>query len=269
MASGMRQVMRQGQQLVMTQQLQQAIKLLQLSNMELARFVEEQIESNPLLEIESADNTPEIQQTSETTLDPAPDYSDDGSAYGDAQIDDVFTNNDRTLQHTDHLVEGDGSENTPTASSLRIGADSAGGSFSGSFEDDGSARLTDRPTLREDLHQQLVLSVHDVGQQMIGRYLIDSIDDSGYLADDLGDIAERLGCTIFEAEVVLKKLQRFDPPGVFARNLAECLALQLRDRDRLDPAMQTLLDNLDALGDGRLDWLRRRCRVGQEDFAEM
>ena len=69
--------------------------------------------------------------------------------------------------------------------------------------------------------------------------------------------------------MVLKKLQRFDPPGVFARNLAECLALQLRDRDRLDPAMQTLLDNLDALGDGRLDWLRRRCRVDQEDFAEM
>ena len=279
--------MRQGQNLVMTQQLQQAIKLLQLSNQELTRFVERQIETNPLLEVEETPSNTEGDKPAERRDAGASDTNDGASPPSADQVmetplggagddigqdiafDNVFSNDDRNLEPTTP-TDGAGSNDLSVSTNPWTSAgNGSGGSYDGAFDSDGSDRLSEAQTLRESLHEQLALSINDVGQQMIGRYLIDTLDDAGYLTDDLGDIADRLGCTTTDVKYVLDLVQQFDPPGVFARSLAECLALQLKDRNRLDPAMQILIDNLDLLGDGRVRELKTRCGVDTEDFADM
>ncbi len=106
-------------------------------------------------------------------------------------------------------------------------------------------------------------------RRMIGQYLIDLVDDAGYVPADLGDAHEKLGTSREEVEAVLAVLQKFDPPGVCARNLSECLAIQLRERDRYDPAMQALVENLDLLAKRDIASLRKICGVDDEDIADM
>jgi RNA polymerase sigma-54 factor len=259
MATGLRQVLRQGQQLVMTQQLQQAIKLLQLSSLDLVSFVEQQVESNPLLEMDyaPADSGP----PPSSAESPAITATDAGDAPIDSRYDNVFTNDDRDLAPASG---GDDSLQTLGSAPWTGGAGGDTG-----LSADASARLAVPTTLSDHLTEQLGMTVSDGRQQMIGRYLIDLVDDAGYIREPLGDVAERLGCPAEDVEAVLALLQQFDPPGVCARDLSECLALQLRDRDRFDPAMQALVANLEALADGRMEWLKRRCGVSDEDFADM
>src|SRR5213596_3345996 len=104
---------------------------------------------------------------------------------------------------------------------------------------------------------------------MIGRHLIDLVDEAGYLTESLAEAAEKLGAPLAEVESVLAILQGFDPPGVCARNLTECLAIQLKERNRFDPAMQALVAHLDLLAKRDLAALRRICGVGEEDLADM
>jgi RNA polymerase sigma-54 factor len=251
MASGLRQVLRQGQQLVMTQQLQQAIKLLQLSSLDLVSFVEQQVESNPLLEFE--DGAEERRGQGEGA---------DAAPVVDGRYDNVFTHDDRDLSPAPAAPE-------PGVQSLSVASWASGREGGEAPGEDASARLSVRPTLRDHLGEQLGVTVSDPRRLMIGRYLIDMVDDAGYLREATGDVAERLGCPVADVEEMVALLQQFDPAGVCARSLTECLALQLRERDRLDPAMQALLANLPALADGRVDWVRRACGVGDEDFAGM
>src|SRR5262249_38781599 len=129
--------------------------------------------------------------------------------------------------------------------------------------------LTRGATLRDHLAGQLSVDLDDPVDRVIGWHLIDMLDDSGYLVGALDPVAELLGCDVGRVEATLAQLPRFDPPGVFARNLAECLALQLRDRNRLDPAMEALLANLSLLATRDLGALCRICRVDAEDLAEM
>jgi RNA polymerase sigma-54 factor len=123
--------------------------------------------------------------------------------------------------------------------------------------------------LRDHLLNQINVDRLDPVDRVIGVHLIDMLDDAGYIGDDLTPVAQRLGCDVARVETTLEKLQRFDPPGIFARSLRECLALQLSDRNRLDPAMETMLDNLDLLADQENEELQSRCGVDAEDFAEM
>ena len=102
-------------------------------------------------------------------------------------------------------------------------------------------------TLGGHLAEQLAVAFTAPAQRMIGQYLIDLVDDAGYLPPDLGQAAERLGASQQDVEAVLAVLQKFDPPGVCARNLSECLAIQLRELNRYDPAMQALVEHLDLL----------------------
>ncbi len=251
MATGLRQVLRQGQQLVMTQQLQQAIKLLQLSSLELVSFVEQQVESNPLLEFDYASDA----------AGTPPEAPADADAPIDGRHDDVFPNDDRDL--TPPRPADDGIQALPASPWTGDGGGDP------SFPLDATARLAVPATLRGHLSDQLGVTIDDPRRRMIGHYLIDMVDEAGYLREPLTDVAERLGCRVADVEEVVAVLQQFDPPGICARNLSECLALQLRDRDRYDPAMQTLVENLEALAEGRTDWLRRQCGVGDEDFADM
>ena len=124
-------------------------------------------------------------------------------------------------------------------------------------------------TLGSHLAEQLAVAFTAPAQRMIGQYLIDLVDEAGYLPPDLGQAAERLGASPQDVETVLAALQKFDPPGVCARNLSECLAIQLREQNRYDPAMQALVEHLDLLAKRDIGNLRKLCGVDDDDLADM
>jgi RNA polymerase sigma-54 factor len=249
---------RQTQSLVMTPQLQQAIKLLQLSNIELTAFVEQELEHNPLLE----QDTGERDSTAQTE-DGAPREG----VEPEAPVMDVLPG-----QAEEAPLDVD-YNNTWNDESNADGYTNWNGRGGRSDFDNGDGNLEQtlarEISLRDHLVGQLNVDFEDAGDRMIGLHLIETLDEAGYLVGNLDEAAEILGCEVARVEAVLGRLQRFDPPGIFARSLAECLAIQLKDRDRLDPAMQTLLDHLDLLAKRDLAGLMRICGVDSEDLAEM
>ncbi len=270
--------LRQTTSLVMTPQLQQAIKLLQMSNMELAEYVEAELEQNPLLEHDE-------REQSEGQDDAAPaNGADDGAADGTqdpeppqdsldlASADSMPADGDAPLD-TDYENVWDGGDSADfDGSSLRFDATRIGSGGRADFSDSESgieATLSSEITLQDHLLEQLGVDIVDPGDRLIGLHLITMLDGAGRLSGDLSDVADRLGCPLERVEDVLARMQRFDPPGVFARDLKECFAIQLREMDRLDPAMQRLLDNMHLFEKYDLAGLRKACGVDKEDFADM
>ncbi len=247
---------RQTQAPVMTPQLQQAIKLLQLSNLELAAFVETELEENPLLERE--DTLIEDESAPAETGTNAGDDGDAATLTGrealgseEAPLDTNYTN----VWQDDPFRPAGGGAPAPRGDSDSLpGIDQT---------------MASEVTLREHLTDQLDLSVSDPTDRLVGRAIIDSLDDRGFLTVSVEDMAEPLGCDTALVERVLDILRNFEPTGVFARDLIECFALQLAERDRLDPAMQAMLENLDLLTRHDLPGLRRACGVDEEDLADM
>jgi len=269
MAIGPRLDLRQTQSLVMTPQLQQAIKLLQLSNFELTAFIDQELERNPLLEREEADRTvertePKADAADLPVLDSAPPETPllDGMASGAAQ-DGFDVDYDNTFNNDSPADTQDGEA---------FGQWSAKGGGSHNFDDGESnleQTLAGEMSLRDHLTAQLNVDVTNPGDRLIGLHLIEMLDEAGYLIGDLAELADKLGCPPERVERVLKKVQGFDPVGVFARTLRECLGLQLAERNRLDPAMQALLDHLELLAKRDLPGLMKVCGVDAEDLSEM
>ena len=259
---------RLGQSLVMTPQLQQAIKLLQLSAQDLRDYVDQEIDRNPLLERAEADGpvAPAPPSADAPARDaPAPDPAAQDSASA-AASDHLPGDNDGPLDvDLGNIYEPDGAASPATAEVWGRGGRSDFEGSSGALED----TLTNARTLRESLTGQLAEEVADPAQRLIGAALIDQIDDAGYLATPIQAVAEQLGCALDQVELVLAIVQRFEPAGLFARSLSECLALQLRERDRLDPAMQTLLDNLELVARRDVARLSALCGVDVDDVADM
>ena len=273
--------LRQQQSLVMTPQLQQAIKLLQMSNLEVAEFVEAELEQNPLLEREDAEQPGEAEgsdgaaeapepaaETRDTTFDEAGEPDAVELAAGEAMPgrDDAGLDADY-----ENVWERDGPSDGG-ASGLSGGQwNGAGGIGTGGEggEPDPERAVADEVGLREHLLGQINVDLDDPADRLIALHLLDLLDDAGYVPADLSGVAQLLSCKVERVEATLAKLQRCDPPGIFARGLAECLALQLRDRNRLDPAMKALLANLDLLARREFAQLRKLCGVDAEDFAEM
>lgn len=247
---------RQTQAPVMTPQLQQAIKLLQLSNLELAAFVEGELEENPLLEREES-----LIANAEPSDAPEPTRSDDGDAATLSEREELPSteaplDSDYTNVYPDDPFRPAGG----TAPAARGDSDSMPGI---------DQTMASEVTLREHLTEQLDLSIGDATQRLIGRAMIDSIDERGYLITSTEELSEQLGCEIKLVETVLITLQTFEPTGVFARDLIECFSLQLAERNRLDPAMAAMLQNLDYLTKHDLPGLRRICGVDEEDLTDM
>ena len=284
MALTQRLDLRQTQSLVMTPQLQQAIKLLQLSNMELSDFIDREIEQNPLLERDDSDRDGGDRELGERTAAanseaPEPPGEDGPTTPMESRTRDTVdlttsdTMGSETPLDTDYEnVYGDDrfSDGTEGSSDIYGAYGERGGR--GSFDDDDSnleATLTGAVSLRDHLISQLNVDLPDGGDRLIGLALIDLVDEAGYLSADLIGLAEQLGCGLDRIEAVLARVQRFDPSGIFARSLKECLAIQLRERNRLDPAMAALLDNLDLLAARNLAGLMKVCGVDAEDIADM
>ena len=279
MALSQRLNLRQTQAPVMTPQLQQAIKLLQLSNLELADFVESELEQNPLLEREDS-----LNDSDEMAGDDGgpPDIASDDAAEAPDTSDVAELTQRETVSETDSPLDtdyenvwADDHQSTDTSADALSPASESAFSSSGSgghgFDtgEPGDLAVGHAPSLREHLSAQLNVDIIDLSERLIGRALIESVNEDGYLTATVEALAAQLGCSPAEIEAVLVKLRRFDPVGVFARDLAECFALQLAERDRLDPAMQAFLDNLDLMAKHDIAALQAACAVDREDIADM
>jgi len=255
MAMTPRLELRQGQALVMTPQLQQAIKLLQLSNIELTEFVEAELERNPLLEREETQAEAKPEKTGEAQ---ALDF--DAGAPNEPALDVEVADMAPDLSRTDLAEAG--------AAPLTDWSRASSGK---SFDDLPGLEetLASDKTLAEHLDEQLTQAGLTPVERMIGGVLIDAVDEWGYMRADLLEIAGRIGAPYPLVLRVLDIMQGFEPTGVMARDIPECLALQLKERGRFDPAMEKLLQNLELLAKGHVDRLMTICGVDREDLAEM
>ena len=260
---------RQSQSLVMTPQLMQAIKLLQLSNLDLAAYVDNELEQNPLLERASESEADAERRASDQEAEPPP-----APEWAERPVDAAVDTAPEPHRLGDEPSGDDdaGGDRQPATADASLGY-SEWGSTPVARRDDGDYNLeaivSAERTLADHLAEQLALAVADPARRMIGQYLIDMIDEAGYLIGDLETVAEKLGTSVAQVEEVLAVLQSFDPAGVCARNLAECLALQLKERDRFDPAMRALIEHIDLLAKRDLAGLRKACGVDDEDLADM
>jgi RNA polymerase sigma-54 factor len=273
MALSQRLEIRQSQALVMTPQLMQAIKLLQLSSIDLVAYVEGEIERNPLLDRGSEGEEPAGAAEAPAEASPSSDAATAGDWLGTELETSRSAIEARLDTSLDNVYPDDPGEVPAPAAAAAPGpgySEWNSGSGGGRDEDYNlEAFVSAETTLGGHLAEQLALAIGDPVRRLIGQYLLDLVDESGYLVGDLDAVAEKLGAPRAEVDAVLAILQRFDPAGVCARSLAECLAIQLRERDRFDPAMQALVGNLDLLAKRDLPAMRRVCRVGDEDIAEM
>ena len=262
MALGPRLDLRQTQSLVMTPQLQQAIKLLAASNLEIETFIAEALEANPLLD--TAAPAADEPERGEIEVPLAEDASADelmlrGAGEGDAPLDLASVDRDWDT--------GDGE--APNARDAEWGAAASGSG--GDFDEmpDWEQLRAAEITLAEHLEAQIGAVAPDARLAFIARHIIGLLDDAGYLATPLDEVADDLGVEPEEAEDALALVQSLDPSGVGARNLAECIAIQAREADRYDPCMAALIGNLELVARGEVERLKRLCRVDDEDFADM
>jgi len=266
MSLGPRLDLRQSQSLVMTPQLQQAIKLLALSNLEIETFIGDALDANPLLEIAEAPASPAPEpggdDTRRTTLESSP--VDQLVGEGRAEEDRPLDIDGSALDHDRDTGDGALGRGEFGGGEFAGGSVAAGGEGP-SIEERGGGE----ETLAAHLHAQVGAAARDPALLFVARWLIDQLDEAGYLLAPLRDICAELGIALADGEAALALVQSLDPTGVGARNLGECLALQAREADRYDPCMARLLDNLDLLARGELPRLKRMCGVDDEDFAEM
>jgi RNA polymerase sigma-54 factor len=255
MALGPRLDLRQSQSLVMTPQLQQAIKLLALSNLEVEAFIAEEIEKNPLLEAGGTEAAePEDRPGDPDDFDgdgfdgegrdgedfeagPTADrLIETGDAQADAPLDADYDT--ETFHHDSPTDAARGPESG-------LGLEGAGG-------DPGEGRdLDDYAAAALSLHDHLVAQAGELlsgADMLIAARIIDLIDEAGYFGGETIELAHALDVPLYDVERVLGIIQTLDPSGVGARSLAECIALQAREADRYDPAMAKLIDNLDQIG---------------------
>jgi RNA polymerase sigma-54 factor len=265
---------RQSQALVMTPQLMQAIKLLQLSNLDLAAYVEGELERNPLLERSGESESDLGPDSSGPEPEAGPEEERSAADWAGEELRTSRTAIENQLgTRLDNVFPDDAGEAV-----ARTGADAPpaysewaqvgpGGRDNSDYNLE--AFVSAETTLADHLAEQLMLAISNPAERIIGQYLIDLVDEAGYLTGELAPIAEKLGTTAAHVEAVLAILQGFDPPGVCARSLTECLAIQLRERNRFDPAMQALVTHLDLLARRDAGQLKRICGVDEEDLGEM
>ncbi len=251
MALGPRLDLRQTQSLVMTPQLQQAIKLLALSNLEIEAFIGDALDNNPLLE--AGETSREAGESPESDAADDASTSDElmmaGAGEADAPLD----------------IDPDALDRDRDTGDWSAAHGSGPGEDSYDFAEQGESE----PSLAEHLEAQIGPVAPDERTAFVARHIINLLDEAGYLTVPLREIAGDLGVTLVDVEAALEVVQSLEPTGVGARSLSECLTLQAKEADRYDPCMQVMLANLELLGKGSFAQLRRICDVDDEDLAEM
>ncbi len=236
---------RQSQTLAMTAELQQSLKMLQLSSIDLSEMINAELDKNPLLTSDDGE------------------FVTAGAAQADSSsLDLTDTGANRDLEKGNDSLDYDYNQDWSDAGK-------GGNRNFDEYSDDFDSTISGEKNLREFLIEQFYIDVEDAQQRSIGLYMMDFLDDAGYFTGDIAEIAENLGCSGDEVEAVLKLLQKLEPSGIFARNLVECLHIQLEEKNRLDPCMFVLLQNLEVLAMKKFDILRDICDVDNEDLLDM
>ena len=262
MALSPRLEFRQSQSLTLTPQLMQSIRLLQLSHLELNDFVDAELLRNPLLEREDGGS------------DDAPSEEPQHVPQEMSAYEDTVTSGERTkdaaeiAEGYDTAVENVFPDAGPGDQNAATGPD-RNGSFEGGEAPDLDQYVASRPRLSDHLEAQAHMLLRTAADRLIAQHLIDGLNEAGYLVVELDAVAELLGAELADVEAVLDVLQTCDPVGIFARSVAECLSLQLRERDRLDPIMQKLIDNLHLLAEHNMAGLLKAVGCDREDLVDM
>jgi len=244
----------------MTQQLQQSIKLLQLSSLELNAYIEQELEKNPLLTVEEQEESESAQEEGGESAE-SPEQEEGAGGEPSAV--------DAKAPETQDWEEGAGEQDAP-AYAGGSGDESRMRTHSGGEETEGFESFgASETTLREHLLGQLFATESDSAMRLIGQHLIDLVDEDGYIKEDTSGLTGQLGCEPELIEEAFALLQGFEPSGICARTLRECLSVQLRDKNRLDPAMERLLEHLDWVAGGDIAALSKACGVDGEDIREM
>ncbi len=283
MALAAKMLLRQGQSLVMTPQLLQAIKLLQYSSIELAAFVEDELERNPLLErsedgpdpsptgIDAPGANPANEISAEFSGDPAEgDWNEPQLAVSSEGLAESLGTEIENAFDGDRDLSCGAEQNKMESLGLSDTAWSGVGGGEGSGEAANiEAYIAEQSTLSDYLGAQLAVATGDPVERMIGLAIIDAIDEAGYLRESAEEIADRLGASPERVEKIIAVVQTFEPTGIGARDLAECLAIQLRELDRYDPAMPAMIAHLPLVAKRDFAALRKICGVDDEDLSDM
>ncbi|MEO5578342.1 MAG: RNA polymerase factor sigma-54 [Sphingomicrobium sp.] len=237
------------QSLVMSQALQAAIKLLALSNMELETVIAEEVAKNPLLEVRPGEGGQESGVVVTTDRET-----------GDEAVD---------PKGSDELIGAlGGTADSPLDVDWREAA----------LDNDSFADVGSGPGDEEFDFDRIAASISGLSEYLLGQLhgsgalaeaIVNELEVTGYLETPLGVIAEAMAASLKETEAALALVQSLDPPGIAARNLEECIALQAKAADRYDPAMARLISNLDLLARGQTRDLMRICEVDAEDLKDM
>jgi len=237
--------LKQSQSLVMTPQLQQAIKLLQLTNLELTNLVEKELEENPFLENQSSEEEKTVSDEEDITKN----------------IDESFNNGDSISDEPyNHDYENRWDNDTNVGNSKNHSED---------YNDPGTIierTQSDKISLKTILLNQAQLEFSDSEEKEIAEILIDYVDPSGLFKEDILEISSFSGFPLERIENVLRRMQNFEPSGVFARNLKECLIIQLKNIDSYNKTNQTIIENLELLGNGNLKGLQKITGLSDENL---
>ncbi|MCP4318435.1 MAG: RNA polymerase factor sigma-54 [Hyphomicrobiales bacterium] len=261
---------RQSQSLVMTPQLMQSIRLLQLTHTELMQYVEREVEKNPLLEKAADVDTPTVEAMGES--EPGREANGTEADWFRAELEhdgqEISAKLDAAPEDVFPEDSGAASPDAPELADQWKSMPGAASHTRDAYHDpDG---FCSRPqTLRENVNEQIIFAFPDIAERLIAADIADHLDAAGYLAVDLHETAERLNVDVSATAPVLSVLQQFEPAGLFARSLSECLAIQLRRKDRFDPAMRALVDNLELLARRDFKSLKKLCGVEEADLLDM
>ncbi|HKK01104.1 MAG TPA: RNA polymerase factor sigma-54 [Desulfuromonadales bacterium] len=249
MALEIRQQLKLSQQLVMTPQLQQAIKLLQLSRMELVDLVQQELEENPVLEegmdlVEEGDAPEERSEGSEEVPDAESAQKDEAEALGDIDWQTYLEGYNLGSSTADFYEED---EDRPSYENL----------------------LTKKTTLADHLVWQLKLSHFDQQERLVGLEIIGNLDDDGYLKASVEEISEATGAAAETIESVLNRIQDFDPPAVACRTLQECLLRQVEQLDKSGSLVEAILrDHLTELENRKYPAIAKALKVSLDEVFE-
>ena len=238
--------LKQSQSLVMTPQLQQAIKLLQLNNLELTELVNKELEENPFLENESSEE--KVEKFEEETNDLSESFESGESIADEPKIDDYDNRWDTDLSYQSYSKTTDSDSIDP-----------------GSVVEQ---TLSEKISLKGILKNQADLEFKSQTEKKISEILIDYIEPSGWITISIDELADFSGFDKTLIEKVLLKMQNFEPNGVFARNLKECLIIQLKNEDKLNNSKKKLIENLELLGEGNLKELQKITNLREEELKE-
>ncbi|MBO9489596.1 RNA polymerase factor sigma-54 [Endozoicomonas sp. G2_1] len=267
--------LRIGQQLTMTPQLQQAIKLLQLSTLDLQQEIQEALETNPLLEVDE-NQTPNKEDNGNNDLEEA------FSASASAETATVSDGSEDAAPTSDEVSTTEAMEKNDIPEELSVDTTwdesySAGtSSSSGPLSEDYTYQGETTENIQDHLRWQMELTPFTETDQAIATAIIDGIDDAGYLTIGTEDILESLGLEdveLDEVEAVLKRINMFDPIGVGARSIPECLLIQLNQFDPQTPwlneAKQVISEHIDLLGNRDYRQLMRKTKLKEDQLREV